>query len=66
MNPVSRRFPGLLFANNIRGSLTTKLSDEWVTVLPVIFRLPVILTSPEIVPPLELYFVLAVLNAELA
>jgi hypothetical protein len=66
MNPKSKRLPGLLLANSIRGSLITKLFEECVTVLPVTFKLPVIFTSPDIVPPLELYLVLAVMNAELA
>ena len=66
MNPVSKTFPGLLFASRISGSLITKLSELCVIVAPTTFKFPVILTSPEIVPPLELYFVLAVENAPLA
>ena len=60
---MSSKLPGLLFANRIIGSLTTKSFAECVTVFPVILRLPVINTSPEIVPPVELYFVFDDVNA---
>ena len=40
-----------------------KLFAETVVTLPEIVKLPVTVTSPEIVPPVELNLVLAVLNA---
>ena len=43
-----------------------KLFAETVVVVPVIIKLPVIVTSPEIEPPEDEYFVLANAYAELA
>ena len=63
---MSSKFPGLLFANRTIGSFTTKSWDACVTVFPVITKLPEITRSPDIVPPVEFSFVLAVLKAPLA
>jgi len=47
-------------------SCMLKLFAETVVTLPEITKLPVTVTSPEIVPPVELNLVLAVLNAAAA
>jgi hypothetical protein len=56
---MSNMFPVLLFAYRTIGSLTISSLELYLVTLPVTAKLPVILTSPEIVPPAEANLVFA-------